>query len=341
MQSIWNNSWRVLSACAAVLLALAANGCARRPTAGPASPAGPRVEDMSRGSIRVTLTANPAKVEWDKDLLLSIEITAPSEMDVHLPDTADRLQGFALGGTYDDEPSAADGKVTHRRHLRLTPAMGTEHRLAPMAIQYTDHSRSPALAGWFPTRPLVFDVTPPFAGKAGRDIEAELKPVWIYPPFKTVALWTLASLAALGALAAAGFLFKRVRRQIQLMRMSPKERALVELNELLARDLIAKDMVKEFYLELTLIVRRYVERRHTIRAPEQTTEEFLAAVSTDSRFSPDVVRRLKDFLEAADLVKFAAYRPPAASIDAATGTARVYIENDVDLPAGGADGKKG
>jgi len=26
------------------------------------------------------------------------------------------------------------------------------------------------LAGWFPTRPLVFEVKPPFAGKAGRDI---------------------------------------------------------------------------------------------------------------------------------------------------------------------------
>ena len=318
---------------AAMALALAATGCARRQAPSDRAPSAPRVEDMSRAPLRVVITATPPKVEFDKDLLLTIEIAAPSEIDVRMPDTADRLQGFVLSGSYDDEPVSRDGQMTRRRHLRLTPSLAPEHRLTPMAIQYTDNSRSPAAAGWFATRPIVFEAVPPSAGKPPGDIEAGLKPVWIYPPFKTVALWCLLGLAALGAVAGVWLLVKRVHRQIRLMRMSPKERALRELATLLARDLIARNQVKEFYLELTMIVRRYIERRHKIRAPEQTTEEFLADVSRDPRFGPDVVKKLRDFLQAADLVKFAAYQPPAGAIDNATTTAKVYIEGDTDVPA--------
>jgi len=110
--------------------------------------------------------------------------------------------------------------------------------------------------------------------------------------------------------------------------MSPRERALEELAELMARDLVGKNMVKEFYLELTMIVRRYIERAHAIRAPEQTTEEFLAAVSSDNRFGQEVINRLRLFLEAADLVKFAAYHPESDAISRATETARSYVVTD-------------
>jgi hypothetical protein len=41
-----------------------------------------------------------------------------------------------------------------------------------------------------------------------------------------------------------------------------------------------------------------------------------------------VVRRLKDFLQAADLVKFAAYQPSESDITRATNTARSYVEQD-------------
>ena len=290
----------------------------------------PRVEDMSKGNIEVTFTADPPRVQLDRDILLTLRITAPTEIEVTLPALDDRLQGFRLSGIIDEDPITRSGKVTRERRARLTPILSREYRIAPMAIAYTDRSRSPAEPGWFPTRPLLFDPVPPIPGKAGKDIEAVLSPVWIYPPAKTVVFYSLLVLAVAAIVFGLWKVLKKVHRTIQLMRMSPRERALHDLAELLAKDLIAKDLVKEFYLELTLIVRQYIERAHAIRAPEQTTEEFLVAVSQDSRFKPEVVTRLKSFLEAADLVKFAAYRPAAEAIDKATGTAREYVERDAD-----------
>ena len=291
-------------------------------------PLPPRVEDMSRGPVEVVFTADPPRVQLDRDVLLTMRITAPSEIEVTMPALDDRLQGFRLGGIIDEDPVTRAGKVTRERRARLTPVLSREYRIAPMAIAYTDRSRSPAEAGWFPTRPLVFTPVPPIKDKAGKDVQAALSPVWIYPPAKTVAFYILLVLALAGAAFGVWKLIRKVHRTIKLMRMSPRERALHDLAELLAKDLVGKDLIKEFYLELTLIVRQYIERAHAIRAPEQTTEEFLVAVSHDPRFKPEIVAKLRQFLEAADLVKFAAYHPERGAIASATGTAREYVETD-------------
>ncbi len=165
-----------------------------------------------------------------------------------------------------------------------------------------------------------------------------MKPVWIYPAFKTVAIWTLLAMLIIALCFLGWKLARRIHRHIKLMRMSPRERALFELSELLSKDLAGKNMIKEFYLELTMIVRRYIERQHLIRAPEQTTEEFLAAVGKNPKFSHEVVSRLRSFLEAADLVKFAGDHPTGTEISGATVTATEYIEKDspVDQTPDGA-----
>jgi hypothetical protein len=172
-------------------------------------------------------------------------------------------------------------------------------------------------------RPATGDAAP-------SDIDDGLAPVWIFPPLSTVALTGLWILLAVGLLAGAVVLARKLRRKARLARLSPRERALRELEELLARKLIADGRVKDFYVELTMVVRRYIERTHAVRAPEQTTEEFLEAVAGDPRFAPEVLHRLREFLQAADLVKFAAHRPGDAAVDTAVGTARVYIETDAD-----------
>ena len=62
-----------------------------------------------------------------------------------------------------------------------------------------------------------------------------------------------------------------------------------------------------------MIVRRYIERSTGVRAPEQTTEEFLREVNDNNLFPHETNARLGAFLESADLVKFAGYQPDAGS----------------------------
>ena len=288
----------------------------------------PLVEDMSWGPVRVVFTVDPPRVSLDKDILLTINISTPSEIDISLPPIDDRLEGFVLGGTFDREPVSKEGRTALERRVRLTPVLSDRYRLAPMPISYADRGVSPPKTGWFPTRPVVLPSVSPLSGDPGQKIDVDLKPVWVYPSFRTVSLYVVLCLAVAGVGFVIWKLLHRVRQQVRLMRMSPRERALRELSLLMDKDLVGKHRIKAFYLELTMIVRRYIERQHAIRAPEQTTEEFLAAVGDSPLFSPDTVRKLRAFLVAADLVKFAAYHPEGGAVKKAGDTAREYIETD-------------
>lgn len=288
----------------------------------------PRVERMSSGDVDVTIIADPPRVRLDRDVLLTVHVEYPSDKIVQLPDLTDRVEGFVVNGSFDEEPLEAAGRTVLERHARLTPILAERYRLAPFAVQTRKQTDAEDDWNWFPTTPITFELARPQADAHADGIRTDLRPVWIYPSFKTVATGVAVALACLLALWLLWFALKHIQHRVRLHRMSPRERALEELKMLLRQDLIGKHRVKEFYLELTMIVRRYIERQHRVRAPEQTTQEFLAAAGQDPRFTPAVLERLKDFLEAADLVKFAAHRPTGTATDRAVETAQRYIETD-------------
>ena len=87
----------------------------------------------------------------------------------------------------------------------------------------------------------------------------------------------------------------------------------------------ARGLVKEFYLRLTGIVRQYVEDTTGIRAPEQTTEEFLRDMRSRAAFPPERSVRLAEFLEAADLIKYAGQQPEEGQIDQAIARAHEFV----------------
>jgi len=302
--------------------------CRRPPRLAEAKAPPPRVEDMSSGPIELRITVEPPAVHLDRDILLTFQTRAPAALEVRLPPLANRLQGFILNGAFDREPVLKDGCITREHCVKLTPTLAEEYRLGPLAITSMDQSAQPPVEGWFATRPITFKMAPVIAGKAPPTIANIMGPIRIYPPFKTVALWIGLALLAAAIFTGLWFAAQRLHRSIQLRRMSPKERALHELAELMALNLIGHNQLKKFYLEITLIVRRYIERAHAIRAPEQTTDEFLVASTKDSRFSHDVLLKLKMFLQTADLVKFAVFRPDASTVDKTIATARDYLETD-------------
>ncbi len=318
--------------CLLLCVLLGAAGCRRdkSPDVRAESAGAPRTVTAAQGSVRAALTLSRSDVHLDRDLLLTIEVTAPSEVRVTLPEFGGRFDGFLLSGAYDDTPTAAAGQSLHRRHARLTPIVADEYRIAPLVVTCLDQSASPPRPMWFTTPPVALELAPVIDGAAPGTVAETFKPVWIRPSARTVLGWVLATLAILAAAFPLFHLAKRIRRHVVLARLSPRERAMHELRELLARRLVEKGLVKDFYVELTMVVRRYIERQHRIRAPEQTTEEFLAAIGDDPRFDADVAARLREFLQSADMVKFAAHHPGDAAIEAAVDTARSYVGADAD-----------
>ena len=284
--------------------------------------------DLSNGEVSIKLEATPEKVSPAEDLMLIITVEAPSYLTVTLPDLLDRFSGFTTAEDFATDPIEANGRTRQTHRWRLTPEPAAKrYRLAPFAVTVQDKRSATPLVSSFATKPILFPDEGPRPAVTG-DPEVSPQPDWIPPTAKTVTLWVFAALAGLAALVAILFGLTRLSRRVREYRMSPVERAIAELQRLLGRNLPSRGLFKEFYIELTMVVRRYIERTHSIRAPEQTTQEFLSAAASHPTFTPEVLAQLRTFLESADLVKFAGQEANTLMTDDATAKARAYIEKD-------------
>jgi hypothetical protein len=325
-------SLRILQACFLVLLLLPA--CSKEKPAAENS-AKPLTVDMSSGLVRLTVTVEPPDVHLSRNTLLTIEAAAPTGVEVTLPPLTDRVQGFLVSDANTVTVPGAEETVLRTAAI-LIPLVAEEYRIAPMAVRWTDKRSGGAREEWFPTRAVVIPSAHNISQSGSFSTLAD--PFWIAPSFRTVALWIISALAIAGLIYLIWRQSRRIRKKIRLMMMSPRERAMEELAELLRQKWIESNRVKDFYVELTFIVRRYIERAYRIRAPEQTTDEFLRTAGSDNRFPAATLSKLQQFLGAADLVKYAAYQPDRPTIDHAVDTARTYIGTDPgDQPQKGAD----
>lgn len=99
-----------------------------------------------------------------------------------------------------------------------------------------------------------------------------------------------------------------------ISRIPPFETAKMRLKELDDKKLISKNKIKMYYVELTDIVRTFIEREMNIPALESTTDELLETItdfnsSSNLNIPQETVVKLKKLLQEADLVKFAKSKP--------------------------------
>ncbi len=95
---------------------------------------------------------------------------------------------------------------------------------------------------------------------------------------------------------------------------TPIEKATTLLNNLEKKELWQHGEVKEYYSELTDIVRNYIEEAIEIPAMESTTSELIeglkiASLKKKMKLSPETIESLFVVLKQADLVKFAKSKP--------------------------------
>jgi hypothetical protein len=140
--------------------------------------------------------------------------------------------------------------------------------------------------------------------------------------------WWKYLLAILGLLAAFGayfyyfvFQLKAKKKKKKEAEIPPYDRALLQLNELDNSTLLLKSEYKDYYSELTNIVRQYIEEEVRIDALESTTEELIRKIEAQKDagyldLKDETIRNLKNVLQTADLVKFAKSKPDDSVVQA-------------------------
>ncbi|MDR2010966.1 MAG: hypothetical protein LBQ22_10855 [Bacteroidales bacterium] len=109
------------------------------------------------------------------------------------------------------------------------------------------------------------------------------------------------------------FLFYKKDKKPAIFRAKPKEpahlTALRELEKIRKEKIWAKGLIKEFHVQVTDVIRNYIEDRFGINAKEMTTTEILSSFSGTDYLDNENIQKLKQMLELADTVKFAKYQP--------------------------------
>ncbi len=145
-----------------------------------------------------------------------------------------------------------------------------------------------------------------------------------YLKSKKIPVWTWIILGVITILAILGvYLFARKRTEKVIVPPKPWVLAEEALSKLIDRLPLPAESV---FVELTDIVRYYIEAVYDIPATERTTPEFLLEMKRDgAKMSADHSLLLTDFLTAADMVKFARLEASQSQIDAAIKKAQRFV----------------
>ena len=94
----------------------------------------------------------------------------------------------------------------------------------------------------------------------------------------------------------------------------------------MASNLVEQGRIKEFYEEISGILRHYIEDRFDLHAPERTTEEFLGELRFAEVLAPPDKQVLEEFLTHCDLVKFAKHEPTTEQIQRTFDLVKDFVE---------------
>ncbi|MDP5229490.1 MAG: hypothetical protein NWQ38_03790 [Cellulophaga sp.] len=132
--------------------------------------------------------------------------------------------------------------------------------------------------------------------------------------------WLLILSILLGIAVLVGLLYwfvwrkKKLTEEEKVALLAPYDRAMLELKKLETSKYLIQDEYKEYYSELTDIVRSYLEEDVHISALESTTDQLIEKLEMlrdagNLKLDSDTIKQFKNILQTSDLVKFAKSKP--------------------------------
>jgi len=298
----------------------------------------------SDGDIDYVIRAERDHARVADRLSVTQIVTLPDGRDVHWPKLEEKIGDFQVHALSDAPPVPEGTRRRWQRTLTLEPLVSGELELpeqrvtvtasAPASAPATDDASQGIPAPSHPAGevelaagPLRFVVDSWIAGTPDpshpRDVrgplELEREPL-------SLSAWLLIAAGAMVIALIAWRLLRQRRAAAAIVREPPPhEWAEEQLRRLAAERLPQAGRVHEYYFRLSDVIRRYIERRFGLMAPERTTDEFLREARRSTGLNESHRTRLADFLTAADMVKFARHEPDVAEADAALDAARAFV----------------
>jgi len=286
-------------------------------------------KDYQRGPLTVHVRADKTKMTIAETLQLELEAAIEAGFEVQMPKVDKVLENFGIVDweNLGDKLDANNNKVTRYRY-RLEPFLSGTFPIPAFTFEFHDVNNPEKNKYELTTEPVDIEVTSLLGEQRDKLVIADIENV--VQMFKKRSFWWLWALG-IGSIVTAGtavWVYLRRKRQAELIRIfkPAHEIAYERLQALVKEDLIKKGKIKEFYEQISDILRHYIEHRFNLRAPEKTTEEFLIELATADIPGAADKKDLGEFLKHCDLVKFAKYNPAAEQIQKTFDLVKNFIE---------------
>jgi hypothetical protein len=277
------------------------------------------------GPVQFTIELSRSSITTADALRCRMVLDVAKDYEAEFPDIAfpEDVPGSILTDYEEHESTRGDRRIS-RRDYEIEPEY--EGKLTLPKMEVYSHRVGEVKEEVLETEPI--EVTVAATPETAADLE--LRPVRGLVTVEQIEArqkrrWPWIVGGAAGVLAAAALIIYLARRPRPAPPPPPAhETALKRLRQLADRGLIAAGAAEAFFVEVTAIIREYIEQGFGVRAPEQTTEEFLAGMVR----APVVARHrhvLEPFLVAADEVKFACMQPDSAAMQRAFATAEKFV----------------
>ena len=291
-------------------------------------------QSVEQGPVRLTVSLDRVEISAAEVLELTIEVEYPEDAQIALPAPGTMLGDFLVESHEAAPPRLLAGnRLAAEQRITLAPAAAGDFMIP---VLQADATLADGQLLTLRSTAIAVKVTSLLTEDEGRtpelrDIEEPLE-----APIPTA--WKLGGLLAV-VLAVGAFVWWKWFRKVKAVPeraaapIPPGQAALARLDALNASELLEAGDHRAFHFALSDILREYIERRFSLRAQEQTTDEFLAGLPNQRVFNAEQQLLLQDFLRRSDLVKFAKYAPQAQqSREAAEACRRFVVETD-DVPS--------
>lgn len=284
------------------------------------------------GPVSVDAQLKPAKPLIGDPVTLTITVTAEPGVELIMPEFGEALDRFSILDFVPRKALDNRGRMVETQQYRLQSPNSGPQTIPPILIEFIDRrpNQKAAPEGSDAYEILTDRIEFEVQSVLPKDAKADLKPPLgkldkLAAPKRSHVPWLIAAVAAI--LAACPFAWSRYRAwRAMARRRSAYDVARSRLDGLLAKRTPGAEQIGPFYVELSAIVRRYLEDRFDVRAPELTTEEFLASAQRAADLTGDHQALLREFLRQADLVKFAGLTPTEEDIRASIQAAERFLE---------------
>lgn len=257
-------------------------------------------------SVNFTVKIKPDTAAIGDEITVIVEVDYPKDLQLSQPSVNTAQSGFAVKG----DPKIKTKTRGERKYDRYTFTLAAfkkgEQELPVIEFFYYDkdgkqNSRIAPIETVY-----IKSILPADTGGL------EIKDI-VGPKSLPILWWPYAVGAAVIIILTLGiWYFIRRKARLQAVPETPPEppfeAAIRKLNELRFKNLPNVGRYKQFYIELSEIIRYYIDGRFEIPAVECTTFE-LKRIFKHAELTEDQIKSVLDFLSYADRVKFAKHLP--------------------------------